>query len=192
MLSSTTRKICWFTIHALFNSSSTEDDQRTLEPEDLKITKASLPKEVPITPTQIEPAAEPRVRPRRGFFTLPNLWPQKSSAESWNNNVSVSEPDRSSVRMGAIKCCDSNSSEEKKSSNIPDKSPAGFFTNGQLEKSRNGCCKCEMPAGQDTDSLDPLNKKVLSFQDAPFYLRFNPYITGGYRSSLSPRECIKR
>jgi hypothetical protein len=100
------------------------------------------------------------------------------------NNTCTNNTKTKSSGMGVLKCC------EPPGGSGQEKGP-GFFENGQLE-SRSGCCKCEIPPGADTASLDSMSKKVLSYSDAPFYLRFNPYITGGYRTSLSPRECIKR
>jgi len=41
-------------------------------------------------------------------------------------------------------------------------------------------------------SKENYGKRVFSYEEAPSYLRFNPFITGGYRASISPQQCIQR
>lgn len=47
------------------------------------------------------------------------------------------------------------------------------------------------PKGNE-DKGRGMEKRIYSAQDAPPYLRFNPFITGGYRGPISPKQCVQR
>jgi len=76
--------------------------------------------------------------------------------------------------MGALKYWSNSRSEGKQ----------------DVEKIKSGCTKCV--AGDSGVSVNVTKRRGLKFTEAPLYLKFNPHITGGYRNSLTPKECVKR
>jgi len=47
----------------------------------------------------------------------------------------------------------------------------------------------EKPTSKDNNSY---NAFILSYEDAPNYLKFNPYIRSGYRGYLTTKMCLER
>lgn len=96
-----------------------------------------------------------------------------------------------------ITCCSTSATVFQQSSNAN-----GDFCSKQPSQTGNGCCSSVTSTGNNGSSPAELVcskqdvsyyklRQLLSYDDAPHHLRFNPFIRSGYRTILSTKLCIE-
>lgn len=189
-----TSKICWFNLSSLlFKSSSTSASSQ-----DVQLSGAQQQQQQ--QPSPVSSPSRRRTSPRLlnknssvNTCTAPNL----SQCHEANECHCSASPSTTTIKRKHAKSQkkqreyasakdNDSSSEDGDSTNLP------CHCSVAAPSSSHGlndhvCCQ-----GHSHQNLDKKLTHGLSLKEAPHYLTFNPYITGGYRNNLGPVECIKR
>ncbi|CAL8072943.1 unnamed protein product [Orchesella dallaii] len=175
-----TSKLCWFNLTSFVFKSAASASQES-------------PQQSPV-PSPIKRRTSPRLASS-----------QTSATDTSSADGKGAQAQQNLSQAGLFKCCCEG--VVKKSSNNTSSKGNKRRSVKDSDNDEEPCCKCTLTSSSSSSPspAHDLNDQAccqghlhskhtthgLSLKEAPHYLTFNPYITGGYRNNLAPVECIK-